>query len=281
MNFEEYKEKGTREMSYKYDGDLEFLKFCDNDDLGVLVEYLTKSKSGEIRLTESLTTTEKYKKNYPNHKEYWKEIADEIQCCGGNTFSNIFRGFTGVQYKEVLIDVCKKMKVQFNENSTVGTIENELMCKIVKDTIEKLTQEELKDLVEELKINPVNLTKQGVTVAIQFLIRQGGFASYQILVIVANIVARQLLGHGLKFATNAALTRTMAVLTGPIGWIITGVWTMIDIAGPAYRITIPCCIQIGYMRNKFILNNPEIINRQQSDKIGFDNLIRSVASNFQ
>ncbi len=57
--------------------------------------------------------------------------------------------------------------------------------------------------------------------------------------IIANAILKAILGRGLTIAGNAALTRTMAVLTGPIGWVITGLWTAIDIAGPAYRVTIP------------------------------------------
>ncbi|OOQ19452.1 ubiquinol-cytochrome C chaperone, partial [Helicobacter pylori] len=37
---------------------------------------------------------------------------------------------------------------------------------------------------------------------------------------------------------------------GPVGWIITGVWTAIDIAGPAYRVTVPACILVTTLRKK-------------------------------
>ncbi|MNH46242.1 hypothetical protein D3C79_1089360 [compost metagenome] len=42
----------------------------------------------------------------------------------------------------------------------------------------------------------------------------------------------------------------MAVLTGPIGWVVTGAWTMVDIASPAYRVTIPAVIQVAALRQK-------------------------------
>ena len=44
------------------------------------------------------------------------------------------------------------------------------------------------------------------------------------------------------------LTKTASLLTGPIGWVITGLWTAIDLAGPAYRVTIPAVIQVAYLR---------------------------------
>jgi len=51
---------------------------------------------------------------------------------------------------------------------------------------------------------------------------------------------------------NVILTRTMAILTGPIGWVITGLWTAVDIAGPAYRVTIPAVIQVAALRQKHL-----------------------------
>ncbi|MDE6045338.1 MAG: hypothetical protein K2F85_07480 [Helicobacter sp.] len=47
----------------------------------------------------------------------------------------------------------------------------------------------------------------------------------------------------------------MGVFLGPIGWIITALWTALDIAGPAYRVTIPATIQIACMRQ--IINAPK------------------------
>lgn len=42
---------------------------------------------------------------------------------GANTFATMFRGGKGVPYKEVLEDVYDKMKVNFNKDSSVETIE--------------------------------------------------------------------------------------------------------------------------------------------------------------
>ena len=63
-----------------------------------------------------------------------------------------------------------------------------------------------------------------------------------------------LVGRGLSLATNAGLTRMASIMMGPIGWILTAVWTLIDIAGPAYRVTIPAVIQIAYIRQS--VNHP-------------------------
>ena len=73
-----------------------------------------------------------------------------------------------------------------------------------------------------------------------------------------NAVLTAIFNRGLTLGGNVLLTRTASILTGPIGWIITGLWTMVDIAGPAYRVTIPAVIQIAYLRT--LMENREAIN---------------------
>ena len=107
--------------------------------------------------------------------------------------------------------------------------------------------------------------KQAMIAAIQIAIKKGGFAAYKLAVIVANAVCRTLLGRSLSFAANATLTRWLSVFAGPIGWAITTIWTAIDIAGPAYRVTIPAVIQIAYMRTK--INYIEDNNIENSETV--------------
>ena len=98
--------------------------------------------------------------------------------------------------------------------------------------------------------NTSDITAQVLVGSFQALFKLGGFKSYQILVIVANATSKALFGTGLTFAANATLTRVAGVLTGPIGWIITGLWTAVDIAGPAYRVTIPAVFAVATLRLK-------------------------------
>ena len=238
-------------MAYRYDDDLEFLESCKDEDLEILVNHLTKDKDGDARFTEELTMNENYKKYYPQHSKYWREIAAEIQCFGGNTFATMLRGGKGVVYKEVLCDVCDKLKVNYNKNSSCEMIEICLLQKVLIDTLDKMSPEERESLARELGMNNTsNITAQALTGSFQALFKLGGFKSYQILVIVANAISKALFGTGLQAATNAALTRVASILAGPIGWIITGLWTAVDIAGPAYRITIPAVFAVATLRLK-------------------------------
>lgn len=236
-------------LAYRADKDLEFLQDCSSNDLEELVLILTRTKDGAERLTEELTTEERYSQYYPDHSEYWDLIAAELQSFGGNTFMNKIRG-EGVLYRELLTDACNKMKVNYNSSASVEVIEMNLLMKILTDSIEEMDTEELRTIVEDLNLKTTDLSKQAVIAALQAGVRFSGFFAYQMALIVANQVAKALIGRGLSLAANAGLTRTISVFAGPIGWVLTGLWTLIDIAGPAYRVTIPCVIQVAFLRAK-------------------------------
>ncbi|MDD2729038.1 DUF3944 domain-containing protein [Malikia sp.] len=238
-------------MAYRYDPDLEFLEQCASKDMDDLVYCITHDKDGSARITEELTATAVYKRHNPDHHQYWELIAAEVQCFGANSFATLFRGGKGVQYKEVLTDVCEKMKVNFNKDSNVEVIEQNLLMKILKDSIEKMSAAEVRQLAESMGVKNLNtITPEALVGGFQTIFRMGGFKSYQLTLIVVNAVMKALMGRGLTLAGNAALTRVAAVMTGPIGWVITGLWTAVDLAGAAYRVTIPAVIQIAFLRQK-------------------------------
>ncbi|MCO8163908.1 DUF3944 domain-containing protein [Pseudomonas sp. 21LCFQ010] len=240
-------------MAYRDDTDLEFLSKVDSESLNDLVYCLVHDKDGSPRLTEELSTNETYKAHHPDHNKYWKLIAAEIQCFGGNSIATIFRGGKGVLYKEVLQDVCDKLKVNYNSNSSVEKIEQNMLMKILTDAVEKMSPEELKELADAVGVKNVNLlTSEALLGVFQAVFKAGGFKSYQLTLIIVNAILKALIGRGLSLAGNAALARTMAVLTGPIGWVITGAWTAIDIASPAFRVTIPAVIQVAALRQKYL-----------------------------
>ena len=235
-------------MAYRHDPDLEFLSKVKSSDLNFLVRVLTEGKDGDVRLTEELTTHDRYKESNPDHHAYWDLVAAEIQCFGANTLATLFRGGEGVLYKEVLTDVCDKMKVNYNRDSSVETIELYLLMKVLADSMKEMSPEELEAVCEDLGLSPKRYTLEAVTIALQTAIRQGGFLPYKIAVIVANAVWGALFGVGLPLVANAALTRLMSIFAGPIGWTLSAAWLLVDIAGPAYRVTHRAVIMVAQLR---------------------------------
>lgn len=90
----------------------------------------------------------------------------------------------------------------------VVDIEQALLAKLFQDSWEKMSESERDQLRKELKIDP-SLTSSAALAAIITAIRVGGFMSYQIAMIVANAVAKAILGSGLTIAANAGLARVI------------------------------------------------------------------------
>jgi len=237
-------------MAYREDENLEFLGQCTDSELDILVQTLTTGKGGVTRYTEALTSKDAYKAFYPKHSMYWDAIAEEVQTYGANTLASMFRGGKGVLYRKVLLDVCKKMKVNFPDHASVEVLERNLLIRVFEDAVEHMKPEEIRQLVEELNLKTTKCTGQAVMAAIQVAIKANGVLFYKIALIVANGVAKALLGRGLTFVGNQMLLRSVSAFAGPIGWAITGIWALTDIAGPAYRVTIPAVIQVACLRAK-------------------------------
>jgi uncharacterized protein YaaW (UPF0174 family) len=116
---------------------------------------------------------------------------------------------------------------------------------------------ELRAIAEELGVKNINtlLTPESFFAAFQAVFRMGGFKSYQLTLIIVNAVLKVIIGRGLSLGGNVILVRTMAILTGPIGWVITALWAAMDIAGPAYRVTIPSVMIVSMLRQKYKLES--------------------------
>lgn len=238
-------------MAYRADPGLEFLETVPSENLEDLVNILIYDSDGEPRFTEELRKVGLDPKSNPkpDYHQYWKEIAAEIQLFGGNSLMSLLKGGYGVEYKEILCDVCDRLDVNYNKFSSIERIEDSLQMKILQDALERMSPNEIKTLGTELGLDNISkLNSQTFTAIFQAIFTMGGFKSYQLTLKLVNLIWRAIAGKGLTFAANHTLTKTMSVLTGPIGLAITAIWTMVDIAGPAYRVTIPAVLQVAYLR---------------------------------
>jgi uncharacterized protein YaaW (UPF0174 family) len=244
---------GIERNTNDVDDDLNpLLENASNEQLNPLVEIIVGTRSNELKNFDA------YKKHKGNHVMYADLIASELRAYGGNTFANYARylagNFYGVlavgpAYQEVVGDVAKKLNVNFNSKSPVVRIERAILEKILSDAVDKMSEKELKDILGELGENKDFAAGKPASAAVIIgIFRAGGFKSYQLAVIVANAVVKAILGHGLPFVINTALTKTLAILTGPIGWVITAIWGAIDLAGPAFRVTVPSIVYVATLR---------------------------------
>jgi uncharacterized protein YaaW (UPF0174 family) len=178
------------------------------------------------------------------------EVHDNLLLNGGNSIANLLRG-GGPSWAEIVRDVAGKVGVKVRASDSTLDVEQLVAFAILERAIDEMTPEQKQELRENLE--RAGLPKdiplgQGALVAGLLVGKLAGFTTYKLLVIVANAVARALIGRGLSLVGNTVLTRLVSVALGPIGWGIAILWTVIDLAGPAYRITIPGVVLVAVLR---------------------------------
>lgn len=152
------------------------------------------------------------------------------------------------------------MKVNYSSNIDVKQIEQDLLIKILNDHLKTLNARELEEFLKELDLvdktkTAISYTPQAASAIVQTAIRAGGFTSYKIILKTVNMIWKFLFGKGLSLATNATIARIVGIYAGPVGWAITGAWTAVDLASPAYRVTVPACLLIAKLRMESQQNN--------------------------
>lgn len=240
-------------MAYRYDENLEFLSNCTNDELEGLFNILVYDKDGEKRYTEELTSSAECKRYKRNFKMYWKSIAAELQYFGGNTVVNIFRR-SGVEYEELLNDVLENLKISFSDLDTVEEKENFLLEKTMENMLDKMNLEEKKEFAKDVGIKELNLSKGMMALACQGIIKAGGVGLVRLSTYIGAYISRVAIGKAATFGAG----KVLSAFTGPIGWGITGAWTILDIASPAMRVTIPATIMVSCLR--------KIVNEREKNK---------------
>ncbi|GAA8384786.1 hypothetical protein HpNP34_14900 [Helicobacter pylori] len=122
-------------------------------------------------------------------------IAEELQRYGGNTFINFFRN-EGVLYKEILCDACDHLKVSYNEKSNTSLIEQNMLSKLLKDSLEKMSGREIKELCHELGMTNIDKVigenKQVLIASTLTLFKAGGSHSYALAIAVADAMVKKL-----------------------------------------------------------------------------------------
>ncbi len=193
-------------------------------DLNPLLRRISNSPEGAKDLEDL------YERHGIDPSEGPDELANEIRLDGGNTLVNLFRGWEGVAYKEIVEDVASKLDVEVPDSTAlrVNEIEERILTAIAKRYWDGLTEEERKDLVEQIKEIDPNISGDIVKYAIQ----------------------HSVIGATIGPIISVFGSRLPAMLVPFLDVILTG-WTIIDIAGPAYRKTVHTVVQIAILRLDF------------------------------
>ena len=259
----------------------QILSNADIDDLDVLVDYITDSGNGRISLDKAICSRLLNAKTQRIYKSDERILIErELRQFGGNTVANLVRearGFLGglsplralgsptdampeVQYDEIVRDVAEHLKVKFDKYVGTPQVEDGILKSLLVASFEKMTPEERSTVLKDLEIpDAADLANRSVA-AIGFGIAAASLntaVAYHLSQSVASAAVRALLGRGLTTGATSIVARPMAALVGPIGWAVTGAWALADMASPAYRVTVPCVVQVAYMRKKTQMQNSQ------------------------
>ena len=227
-----------------YDVDLNpVLDGATNEELDILHDILVDP------ITEMLTIEDAYKRHHPKHRRYRDLMAKELRGFGGHFVPNMFRG-EGPAYHEIVCDVARKVGAPFNRDRDIADVEASILQTVWRRALEKMSAEEKRLLLCEIGKSGGSKSVAGPAAAMAFqaAFKAGGFASYKLMLIVVNGVLKQTVGRGLSVAANAGLARAAGIAVGPIGWFLTALWALVEIGGPAYRVTVPAVVYVAWLR---------------------------------
>lgn len=237
--------------SYREDPDLAFLEFCDEEDIRELGAVLIYNKSGKKRIASRILSDARFSSG-PGSEEQWRKnwqvVAGELQHFGGDTLVNFVRR-RGVMYKELLIDVCKKLGIKIDKTARTYQLEDQLLECMFEKSWSKLSVEERDQIISELE----NI--YGINVGITDL-RYAAFSIGS--------------SKALSLAISKLLAGTIIRATLPATYIVAGGGTMLAgralgllnpaiavasavplLTGPAHRVMLPAVVKTAYMRRKY------------------------------
>ncbi len=228
-------------MGSLIDNDLVFLKSLSDEQLDPLVRLLIYDTDFNKRHTEQLSSNKLVKNFFPKHSCYVDEIIKEIQLYGSNTIASLFRSRKGVCYKEILGDVCKKLKIKNTEDSSIENIEQNLLRTVLENAIKKMSPEQLQQFSKDANLNVNHYTAQAVISAMT-----AGSLPLFAMLSLAGTCSLGTLAEGAALR----LIGMTGMLAAPAILVLSGIWAGFSITGPAYRVTIPACLMIACLRQE-------------------------------
>ncbi|HHP0357919.1 TPA: DUF3944 domain-containing protein [Campylobacter jejuni] len=207
-------------------------------------------------------------------------ILEELQTFGGNTLVNTVRG-AGIFYKEILCDVADKLKVKYDKSADVENIEKAILFNSFNESLKNLSENDLREIVKDFSIDINTYTIEFISNAIAKT--DNLRLLYQIAMLVVKAIANKVAINTAIFTTSSLIagsgtvsgalgsaatflgSRVAGTSAGPIGMIISSIWMIIDIAGSAFRVTVPAVIYIAFLRRQFLYEK-EIIKQMEMEQ---------------
>lgn len=271
-------------MAYRHDRDLEFMDRATHDDLQNLVYVLTHDpKDGETRWTEELSSK---LKGCDDHHYRWQDIAGELQCFGGDTFANMFRGGKGVEYRELLCDICDVCKIKYDKKATnIEDIENALVSSHLGKMWESWDRKSRSYVmaISRFFVAPGQINRYAYASAILSSamptmlstgLLGGGITSLMLAQMTTGIATASVTRLGATALTSSLGMSTFTLIAPRLVGLVIPATTLFSLltiglsfSGPAYRVTLPACLAVAELRKKAALTPREILRMKKLEEI--------------
>ncbi|QGP85411.1 YaaW family protein [Leclercia adecarboxylata] len=214
---------------------IQLLLNADKGDIDLLIDYVTNTGKFGFSMSDSVKAVLQDAKHQEiPDDETLRLLVRELQHFGGNTFVNLFRR-NGVSYSEIVADVASHLKMKVPADASVEEIEALIIDCVFTSSWKKMSDDERRQILRGMGISAF--------VSLDIPV-------WQKAALVANGLAQTTAGKVLPLIAGLGIGRVLGVLTGPVGLAITGLYTAYDISNPAFRVTLPCVVQIAWIRLK-------------------------------
>ena len=214
---------------------IQLLLNADKGDIDLLIDYVTNTGKFGFSMSDSVKSVlqDAKRQDIPD-EETLRLLVRELQHFGGNTFVNLFRR-NGVSYSEIVDDVASHLKMKVQAAASVEEKEALIIDCVFTSSWKKMSDDERRQILRGMGIS--------ASVSLDIPV-------WQKAALVANGLAQTTAGKVLPLIAGLGIGRVLGVLTGPVGLAITGLYTAYDISNPAFRVTLPCVVQIAWIRLK-------------------------------
>jgi uncharacterized protein YaaW (UPF0174 family) len=183
------------------------------------------------------------------------ELVKRISLDGASTVVSALRKWRGVPYETIVRDVAGKMKVKTDHGESIGSIELSLLEEIVRRYLQNASPQEREQVREilqqagkEHRLGLAEIARGSLAVGTLAMVvkRIGQHAAAEVVRWVVLRNAAQ------KVASEAARRATqIAGWAVPVLNVVFVGWTVMDIAGPAFRKTVPTVLEVALLRLEY------------------------------
>ncbi|QIN62586.1 hypothetical protein SBC1_26020 [Caballeronia sp. SBC1] len=243
----------TKEFDEKWWSLSAVLQVADNEDLDILVEHLTDKGNGRNTLSkvhfEQLMACRKAKVYGRSDRNL---IAEEIRLFGGNSIVNAMRGGEGAAYQEIVGDAAKHLKLDVHGSERASSVETQILRRLFLDALDAMHDDQRRATLLNVGLGDLPGTKRAEVASALRAAPLHGDVRLNVAAFVADSTATSVLGRGIVVGAKVGLAPTLAgsLALGTAFIPLALVFGVAALASAAYRVTVPCVIQVAYIRHK-------------------------------